>query len=85
MKSELEKYSQAISKSLAEIQEAFVLDQIKPFLDYDEKLGIVTIKQSVRLRLQEIEDYKHRVRQELKKLKSLSVEEGDWLWKVLEL
>ena len=59
---DLDVYSQAISKSMAEIQEAFILEQTKPFFDYDEKKGIATAKQSIKLRLVEIEDYKQKVR-----------------------
>ena len=49
--------------NLAGAKELWLIEELKPMFDFNEKTGIATIKEHYRLRLQTIEDYKKKVKE----------------------
>ena len=57
-------FEKAIEKVLMEqstLKELFLIEALKPFFEYDDKTNKATIKDFMRLKLQDIEDYKQKV------------------------
>ena len=73
-----ETIKQAIKTSV-ELREAFILEQITPYFEWDEKTEIATITDSLKLRMSEIKDYKQRVKEAIDKYRG-NFESGCWDW-----
>ena len=75
-------FEEAIKEVLtkqAESKELFLIEELKPLFDYNEKTNVATLKEFMRLRLLEIEDYKAKVKEVIetinRRLKDVNISE----------
>lgn len=69
-------FEEAIKKAMIEQaskKELFILEQLKPAFDYDEKTNTATLKEFMRLRFQSIEEYKTKVKKVIERLQPKEV------------